>query len=123
MASVSGTLIAESLLVDHPIDLPLRVRRISRADLGDESAGQPRRWTFIEFEIEDESVDVLADGLSGALDPRGAWYCDFRSPDETFVVLAGHVFRYSRGDLQGRARATAHGRSVGVPEAQLDWPE
>jgi hypothetical protein len=123
MASVSGVLLAESLLADHPIDVPIRVRRISRADVGDEHAGQPLRWTFIEFELDDDLVDALVDVLRSALDPLGAWYCDFRSSDETFVVFAGHVFRYRRGDPEGRAIAAAHGRSIGVPEAQLDWPE
>ena len=123
MASVSGILIGESLLADHPIDVPLRVRRISRADVGDENAGQPVRWTFIEFETELDSVEALIDGLSGTLDPQGGWYCDFRSSHETFVVFSGQVFRYPRGDLVGRAKAEEHGRSVGVPEAQLDWPE
>jgi hypothetical protein len=123
MASVSGVLIAESLLADHPIDMPFRVRRISRADVGDENVGQPLRWTFIEFEVEDDSVNALADVLRGAIDRQGGWYCDFRSSEETFVVFADYVFRYRRGDLEGRAQAEAHGRSVGVPEAQLDWPE
>jgi hypothetical protein len=123
MASVSGVLLAESLLADHPIDVPLRVRKISRADVGDENAGQPVRWTFMEFELDDDSVDDFVDVLRRALDPQGGWYCDFRSSDETFVVFAGQVFRYRRGDPEGRASAEAHGRSVGVPEAQLDWPE
>jgi hypothetical protein len=123
MASVSGVLLAESLLTDRPIDVPLRVRRISRADVGDENAGQPLRWTFIEFELDDDSVDAFVDVLRRALDPQGGWYCDFRSSDETFVVFAARVFRYRRGDREGRTRAEAHGRSVGVPEGQLDWPE
>jgi hypothetical protein len=33
------------------------------------------------------------------------------------------VFRYRSGDGGGRAEAAAYGRSVGVPEAQLDWDE
>ena len=123
MASVSGVLIAESLLADHPIDVPLRMQRIRRADVGDENRGQPLRWTFIEFETEEDSVEALVEVLSRTLDPQGGWYCDFRSAEETFVVYAGHVFRYRRGEQKGRARAEAHGRSVGVPEAQLDWPE
>lgn len=44
------------------------------------------------------------------------------------VILAeslfpGKVFRYPRGDQAGRAEAQAHGRSVGVPEPQLDWTD
>lgn len=50
------------------------------------------------------------------------WYADFRSPTETFVVFPGRIFRYPRGEVTGRAAAEAHGRILGVPGSQLDWP-
>jgi len=122
--TVSGVLIAESLLKGSPLEgVTLQVSKISRGDVGDLSAGQPLAWTFIEFIIEDQAVADLVEALSRSLDPAGGWYCDFRTGDETFVVFAGRTFRYVRGDVQGRSEAEAYGRSVGVPEAQLDWPE
>jgi hypothetical protein len=122
--TISGTLIAESLRVGASLaNLPLRVVKISREDAGDVTAGQPATWTFLAFELPDAHAGVLADALSAALESTGGWYCDFRSADETFVVFAGRVFRYTRGDTAARAGAEAHARSVGVPEAQLDWPE
>jgi hypothetical protein len=39
------------------------------------------------------------------------------------VIYPGKVFRYERGDSAGRAEAQAHGRTMGVPEPQLDWSE
>jgi len=122
--TVSGALIAESLKVGVVLEaVPLTVRRIKREDAGDVSVGQPLTWTFVDFEAPLEAAETLADALSAALDPSLGWYCDFRSPDETFVVFAGRIFRYPRGDRTGRAAAEEHGRSVGVPEAQLDWRE
>ncbi len=122
--TVSGVLIAESILKSSPLEgVTLHVRRISRADVGDVSAGQPLTWTLIEFGAEDRVLPDLLEALSRSLDPAVGWYCDFRTAEETFVVFAGHSFRYVRGDAEGRSRAEAHGRSVGVPEAQLDWPE
>src|SRR5207237_1672658 len=103
--------------------VPLTVRKVSRADCGDEPAGQPRIWTFIDFEAPAAAAASLAQALSDALDASLGWYCDFRSADETFVVFAGRIFRYPRGEVSGRSRAADYGRSVGVPEAQLDWPE
>ena len=48
--SVSGVLIAESLLRGSPLeDVTLHVHKASRGDVGDVSAGQPLTWTFIEF--------------------------------------------------------------------------
>ncbi|HEY7133736.1 MAG TPA: hypothetical protein VIB48_01605 [Acidimicrobiia bacterium] len=122
--SLVGGLIAESLRVGAVLgDVPLTVTKISRADVGDVEAGQPRTWTFIDFEAADADAERLARMLEGALASRGGWYCDFRSDTETFVVFAGRTFRYPRGDESGRAAAADYARSVSVPEPQLDWPE
>jgi hypothetical protein len=121
---VEGTLIAESIRVGAELGgVRLVVRTIRRAAAGDAAAGQPELWTFIEFEAEEHDAGILARALADALDQQYGWYTDFRTPDETFVVYSGRVFRYSRGDDAGRAEAAAYGRSLGVPENQLDWPE
>jgi hypothetical protein len=120
---IVGGLIAESLRVGAVLDgVPLTVTKISRSDVGDVDAGQPRTWTFFEFEARDDDALRLAGALEGALAAHGGWYCDFHDETETFVVFAGRTFRYPRGDEQGRADAADYARSVGVPEAQLDWP-
>jgi hypothetical protein len=122
--TVSGGLIAESLRSGCALEgVVMTVTRVSRADVGDVDAGQPRTWTFIDFQIADEDVPRLASALEAALKRVGGWYCDFRTGTETFVVFAGRTFRYPRGDGAGRAAVAAYARSAGVPEAQLDWPE
>jgi hypothetical protein len=119
---LQGTLIAESIRVGAEVDgVRLVARKIRRAALGDVSAGQPEVWTVIEFEAEEPDAGALAQALAQALE-RPGWYADFRSPEETFVVYSGRVFRYPRGDSQARAEAAAYGRSVGVAEEELDWP-
>jgi hypothetical protein len=120
---IEGTLIAESIRVGERLDgLRLVTRSFRRSAQGDSSAGQPELWTLIEFEAEEPDAGVLADALAKVLEKENGWYTDFRTPGETFVVYSGRVFRYPRGDSQGRAEAAAYGRSVGVPEPQLDWP-
>ena len=84
---------------------------------------QPRRWTFIGFEMDDELAPAVAAALTEALDRDGGWYCNFSTADEVWVVFAGRIFRYLIGDAAGRAEAQAYGRSEGVPEPQLDWGE
>ncbi len=121
---IAGGLIAESLRIGSVLErVPLTVTRISRADLGDVDAGQPLTWTFLDFEADDEYAESLAALLSEVLEPTGGWYCDFRNSDTTFVVFSGRIFHYPRGDRAGRAAAEDHGRAIGVPESQLDWPE
>lgn len=117
-----GVLIAESLRADADLDqLDLSVDRIWRSDAGVEAAGQPLRWTLLRFSVPDDSAQALAERLAETLDV-GGWYVDFSTAEETFVVYSGKVFRYPRGDVAGRAEAVDHGRAVGVPEEQLDWP-
>ena len=91
---IEGTLIGESVRVDRPLEgITLTVVKVSRGDVGDIEAGQPLRWTFIEFAAYDDDADALAVALSGCLDPEGGWYCDFRTDSETFVVFADRSFR------------------------------
>ena len=121
--AVVGTLIAESLRIGAQIEgISFAATKIDRARVGDTSAGQPLVWTLMEFEIADQDAARLASLLESALQREGGWYCDFRTDDDTFVVFADRTFRYRRGDQAGRAAAAEHARSVGVPEAQLDWP-
>jgi hypothetical protein len=121
---ISGCVVAESLragVVWEPAEL--RIRRITRLDVSSgAAAGQPAVWTVIDFEAPERDADALAAALAACLAAEGGWYADFRTDDDRVVVFAGKVFRYRHGDDAGRAEAVAYGRSVGVPEHQLDWP-
>jgi hypothetical protein len=119
---IVGGLLGESMRSGSVLEgLPLRVRRISRYDLAEPGPGQPGRWTMLEFETDDEQAGPLATALAGCLLAEGGWYCDFHTATEKFVVFAERIFRYRRDDEAGHSAAVAYGRSVGVPEAQLDW--
>jgi hypothetical protein len=123
-STYSGALIAESLRPDAVLEgIPLAVTKIYRAALGSAEAGQPELWTVIEFEVTADRAVGLAEALSRLLVSDGGWYCDFRAADEVFVVFAGQIFRYRRGDRAARAEAEAYGRSMGIPDVQLDWPD
>ncbi len=123
-ATYKGILLGESLRTDAVLEeIPLYVTRICRSSAGNVNSGQPELWTFIEFAVEAEHAEELAHRLRAVLDAQGGWYCDFRSDEEVFVVFADRIFRYPRGDRTERAKAEEYGRSVGVPDAQLDWPE
>jgi hypothetical protein len=118
----SGALILESMRVDTRLqDLNLVVREIYRFRPESTTADQPDTWSVLEFEVSDNDAPQVAEAFASILSQPG-WYIDFRSPTETFVVFPGRVFRYARGDAASRAEALSHGRSVGVPETQLDWP-
>ncbi|MCX4705174.1 hypothetical protein [Streptomyces sp. NBC_01373] len=122
---ITGYVIGESLrpgAVFEPHGL--RLRKVSRVDVGASATdGQPRLWTFVEWESDADDVAGLADALADVLEPANGWYADFTAGDEQVVAFAGTVFRYRLGDEAGRAEAIAYGRSVGTPEHQLDWKE
>ncbi|MEU0943562.1 hypothetical protein ABZ379_12290 [Streptomyces canus] len=121
---ITGYVIGESLrpgAVFEPHGL--RLRKVSRVEIGGASDTQPPVWTLVEWETDGEDVGALTDALASALEPENGWYADFSAGDERVVVFAGKVFRYRRGDEAGRAEAVAYGRSVGTPGHQLDWEE
>ena len=68
------------------------------------------------------AADALATAFAAALDQPG-WYVDFQTITDKYVVFAGRVFRYARGDASGRAEAQAYALELGVPAVQIDWPE
>ena len=122
---LTGVLVGESLRVGAKLGggLPLRLNWVTSVEAAAcAAAGQPTRWTMLEFEAEDESAPELAVALARCL-VAGPWYANFNTADEAFVVFADRVFRYRRGDRSGRARAAQYARTVGVPEMQLDWSD
>ncbi len=54
----------------------------------------------------------------------GPWYAHFWKPgkDDVTVVFKGKVFVIKSSDSSTWADAIAYGRSIGIPEAQLDFP-
>jgi hypothetical protein len=115
--------LTESLRPGAVLEVPeLRVVQVWREDVSASAApSQPPVWTLLDVEAPDERAGELADALAAALLAEGGWYADFRVGADHVVVFAGRAFRYPRGDETAKAHVVAYGRSVGVPEHQLDW--
>ena len=121
---LTGVVIAESLRSDAQLDGEVfHVATVRRVVVEEPANGQPLVWTLLDFEADEAEAEALADQLAAALDATGAWYIDFHSADESFIVFAGKVVRYRRGDADGRRDAERHARSIGIPASQLDWRE
>ena len=119
---LEGVLIAESLRAGAQLTgIPLRITKLTRVEMTDPGQDQPRLWTLLDFAADEVDAERLADQLASSLSSTGGWYTDFHTSRETFVVFADKVFRYARGQAEGRREAQDYGRSVGVPEQQLDW--
>jgi hypothetical protein len=122
-AIIRGAILAESLKPGTGFDgHGMRITRCARYEVTGAADYQPTIWTLIEFEAPATSGDALADELVDSLLSPG-WYANWNSDTEATVVFPGKIFHYPRGDQAGREEAQAHGRSVGVPEPQLDWTD
>ncbi len=66
---------------------------------------------------------MIADRLSRAIDREHshAWYADFRNEEVHFIVFRDRIFRVDRSKDEDYARAVDHGRSLGIPDHQLDF--
>jgi hypothetical protein len=122
-AVIDGTLIMESLRVGTELkDLKLVARKISRYRVGNAAPEQPDIWSVLDFDADEADADGLARAFADVLEDQPlAWYVNFQSPTESFIVFPGRLFRYPRGDAGGRAEAADYGRKLGIPEPQLDW--
>jgi hypothetical protein len=119
-----GYVLVESMRPGTRLEgLPLTLKKIERYPVRYATPDQPSVWTTVEFEFPEEEAGRLAEALAGVLDEHGGWYSHFNVNRETFVIYASRVFRYASGDKAARAEAEEYGRSVGVPEPQLDWDE
>lgn len=119
---LEGVLIAESLRTGAELTgIPLQITKLTRIEVTNAGDDQPRLWTLLDFAAEEPEAQHLADQLASCLSSTGGWYTDFHTPADTFVIFANKVFSYPRGQAEGRREAQDYGRSVGIPEQQLDW--
>jgi arginase family enzyme len=68
---------------------------------------------LVEFEGDDGQADKVAAALADSLEKAGGWYADFHTPETKYVVFAGRVFRFARGDLTAARAVQEYARSVG----------
>lgn len=121
---LKGVLIAESLRVGAQLTgIPLQIIKIARIDVATAAPGQPQQWTLIDFAAEEDNAERLAEQMAGCLAPTGGWYVNYNTATVAFVIFPAHVFRYPRGSAEGRHAAHAYGRSIAIPESQLDWQD
>ena len=79
--------------------------------------------TLHEVQVPGDRADAIAQRLSDAIDREHphAWYADFRDEKIHFVVFRDKVFRVDRSVQEDYVRAVSYGRSLGIPERQLDF--
>ena len=118
---LTGLLLQESLDDLRVLDL-LRITKTETWWVGNAANGQPSVWTALSFEADSSQADAVAEALSRALKAQG-WFINASTETHIYVIFPHKIFKYPKGDGAQRAAAREYGRSIGIPESQLDWSE
>jgi len=117
----AGLLLKESLKDLTILDL-IQIAKTETWNVGNAADFQPEIWTAISFEGDASHSDFIAEKMSRSLKP--SWYINFSTEaNNVYVIFPKKVFKYIKGDEQAREDAIKYGRSLDIPEHQLDWKE
>ena len=78
---------------------------------------EPSGWRLVTVEVTSEQATALASELKS-----GPWYIHFWHDQDVIVVFKDAVFRLRHNDRSTWTPALNHGRALGIPEEQLDFP-
>jgi hypothetical protein len=117
----TGLIIKESLPSDTILaELGLKIVKTEEWHIGKQAAEfQPNTWNAIFIEGSEEKINEIAHNLSQIVLPR--WYANISDATTEYVIFHEQVFTHRKGDKTDAAEAIEYGRSVGIPEHQLDW--
>lgn len=79
---------------------------------------QAGTWVLHDVLVTQEQINQLSEHLAD-----GPWYMHFWEPgqDEVLVVFKDKIFTIQHSDKSTWTEAIAYGKSLGIPEAQLDF--
>ena len=103
-----GTII-ENSLVDKGILDKVQIQKTRQA--GD--------WVLHDVLVEESQISELSKALAS-----GPWYIHLwqSGQDDVKVIFKGKVFDIKFSDKSTWAGAVAYGKSIGIPDEQLDFP-
>ncbi len=106
-----GTVVEESLVDNRFLnELDILSVRISSAEKPED------RWHLYQVRMTIEQIEHLAKQLK----PE-KWYAHFWDDENIYVVFPGKTFLMSRDDKSTWTDAVSYGKSIDIPEEQLDF--
>lgn len=103
-----GIIIEESL-VD--------VNILKEAQIIGSSVSEDGEWHMHTVLVSPKYLEQLAQKLKD-----GTWYAHFWNEHEVTAVFKGKTFRFNFDDKDSWRDTLEYGRSLGIPEDQLDFP-
>lgn len=74
------------------------------------------RWHLYKVKIDEDKISKLSEQLR----PE-KWYMHFWNGDLVIAVFPNKIFRFNHSDKSTWAEAIEYGKSLGIPEEQLDF--
>ncbi len=118
---LTGLLLKESLQDESVLNL-VHITKTESWNAANAAPNQPKTWTAISFEADEDLADEIAAAFSRALQPEG-WYLNYAFANKVYVIFPKKVFKYLRGNQRARQQAIRFGRTLNIPNSQLDWGE
>ena len=117
----TGLILKESLeSTDVLIDDRITITKEEIWNIGRSAVDwQPKVWTAIYVEGADEDIEDIAVIVSNSILDK--WYANLSDSTTEYVIFHKKIFSYTRGDGDTKQEARNYGKSIGVPEHQLDW--
>ncbi len=79
-----------------------------------------KQWTLHTFELPEPKAQEVALKFSESLEPD-YWYVDFKDSKIHYVVFPGKIFKVRRSRPSEYKRVVEYGKSLGIPEHQLNF--
>jgi len=117
----TGLLLKESLkntnfLLDHRITITKEETwRVGKRAVD----WQPKIWTAVYITGNDTDLEDIAATISAAILDK--WYANLSDSTTEHVIFHNKIFSYPKEDKAAKQKAWDYGKSLGVPEHQLDW--
>jgi hypothetical protein len=102
-----GTIVLESLDSPEAVEgLEILSKRFS----------EELDWHIYIVEATEEQISTIANVI------KKGWYAHFWKGNQVIAVFRNRMFLFNHSDKRSWHDAVAYGRSVGIPEEQLDFP-
>ncbi|HEY8269858.1 MAG TPA: GNAT family protein [Pseudobdellovibrionaceae bacterium] len=101
------------MIVEESLEDPTIINNISIQNV---QITSPSRWHIYTVSLSKEQIDQYQKFLK-----RGPWYMHFWRGDDIVAVFKDKTFHLSKNDKGTWLPAIAYGKSIGIPEEQLDF--
>jgi len=117
----TGLILKEGLgNVDALHDSRITITKEEIWNVGKRAANwQPKVWTAIY--VEGLATDIAEFAVTVSNSIFNKWYANLSDSSNEYVIFYKKIFTYKRGDNDSKQKAKNYGKSIGVPEHQLDW--